>query len=168
MRAARIYGPADLIGGKINHLQVQACHGPAKGCLLGGGQRRHTFPTQPGLGRACGRGHRGDLRRSPGIRPEQKGRYLGRRSAVNGRWTHEELPCRSCLRNFFLSFLGRRDRSLPVQSTTVGLRCAAHLPECMSRWTGTAGQHATVWISNPDDGDAQRIRDSMLWTLGAC
>jgi endonuclease YncB( thermonuclease family) len=35
MRAARIYRPAELIGGKINHLQVQACHGPAKGCLLG-------------------------------------------------------------------------------------------------------------------------------------
>ena len=89
MRAARIYRPAELIGGKINHLQVQACHGPAKGCLLGWGQRRHTRATQPRLGRACGRGDRGELRRSPRICPEQEGRYLGRRPAV------KPLPCPS-------------------------------------------------------------------------
>ena len=89
MRAARIYGPAELIGEKINHLQVQACHGPAKGCLLGWGQRCHTLATQPRLGRACGRSDRGELRRSPRICPEQEGRYLGRRSAV------KPLPCPS-------------------------------------------------------------------------
>jgi hypothetical protein len=43
MRAARIYRPAELIGGKINHLQVQACHGPANGCLLGWGHRPNTM-----------------------------------------------------------------------------------------------------------------------------
>src|SRR5262249_25681364 len=89
MRAARIYRLAELIGGKINHLQVQACHGPAKGCLLGRGQRRHTLATQPRLGRACGRGDRGELRRSPRICPEQEGRYLGRRPAVNRCWGEE-------------------------------------------------------------------------------
>src|SRR6516162_11404779 len=89
MRAARIYRPAELIGGKINHLQVQACHGPAKGCLLGWGQRCHTRATQPRLGRACGRSDRGELRRSPRICPEQEGRYLGRRPAV------KPLPCPS-------------------------------------------------------------------------
>jgi len=83
MRAARIYRPAELIGGKINHLQVQACHGPAKGCLLGWGHRCHTLAAQPRLGRACGRSDRGELRRSPRICPEQEGRYLGRRPAVN-------------------------------------------------------------------------------------
>src|SRR5262249_20347664 len=89
MRAARIYRPAELIGGKVNHLQVQAYHGPAKGCLLGWGQRRHTRATQPGLGRACGRGDRGELRRSPRICPEQEGRYLGRRPAVNRCWREQ-------------------------------------------------------------------------------
>jgi hypothetical protein len=87
MRAARIYRPAELVGRKINHLQVQACHDPAKGCLLGRGQRRHTRATQPRLGRACGRGDRGELHRSPRICPEQEGRYLGRRPAVNRCWS---------------------------------------------------------------------------------
>jgi len=89
MRAARIYRPAELIGGKINHLQVQACHSPAKGCLLGWGQRCHTLATQPRMGRACGRGDRGELCRSPRICPGQEGRHLGRRPAVNRCWREE-------------------------------------------------------------------------------
>jgi endonuclease YncB( thermonuclease family) len=48
MRAARIFRPAELIGGKVNHLQVQVCHGTAKGYLLGRGQRRHTLLLSQG------------------------------------------------------------------------------------------------------------------------
>src|SRR5262249_2432899 len=89
MRAARIYRLAELIGGKINHLQVQACHGPAQGCLLGWGRRCPPFAAEPRLGRAGGGGDRGKLRRSPSVCPEQEGRYLGRRPAVNRCWREE-------------------------------------------------------------------------------
>jgi len=69
---------------KFKHVSV-----PPKGCLLGCGQRCHTLATQPRLGRACGRGDRGELRRSPRICPEQEGGYLGSRSAVNRCWREQ-------------------------------------------------------------------------------
>src|SRR5262249_30073186 len=72
MWAARIYRPAELIGGKSNYLRVQACHGPAKGRLLGRGQRRHTLATQPRLGGACGRGEQRRATSKPSLLPRAR------------------------------------------------------------------------------------------------
>ncbi len=47
MRAARIYRPAELIGGKINHLQVQHVTIPPKAvCWVGDSDVTHVLLSQ--------------------------------------------------------------------------------------------------------------------------
>ena len=157
MRAARIYRPAELIGGKVNHLQVQACHGPAKGSLLGRGQRCHTLAAQPRLGRACGRGDRSELRRSPRICPEQEGGYLGSRSAVNRCWREQfRTQCardRVLLRTAGAQRVERPGRAQALGPTKETLRMKRSLEEI------SACERTTCLLDQPSITKGSKVND---------